>query len=98
MNKKFAARCGIVCEGCKFIRENNCGGCRETGGNPFWGECRLAKCSIEKELEHCGECSDFPCDMLREFAYDKEQGDDGKRIEMLEKWNEVGLEAWLASN
>ena len=35
----------------------------------------------------CGEC-DFPCDLLNQFAYDKEQGDDGKRIEQCRKWTE----------
>jgi hypothetical protein len=35
----------------------------------------------------CGiVCGDFPCDLLNQFAYDKEQGDDGKRIEQCRKW------------
>lgn len=39
-----------------------------------------------KGLEHCGKCSDFPCDLLNQFAYDKEQGDDGNRIEQCREW------------
>jgi hypothetical protein len=31
-------------------------------------------------------CGDFPCDLLNQFAYDKEQGDNGKRIEQCRKW------------
>jgi hypothetical protein len=23
----------------------------------FWGECLVAKCSIEKDIEHCGLCA-----------------------------------------
>ena len=42
----------------------------------------------------CGECGyreqmncgGFPCDLLNMFAYDKEQGDNGKRIEQCRKW------------
>ena len=54
----------------------------------FWGECALAECCIEKELEHCGQCENCPCDKLQEFSYDKEQGDDGERIRTLEKWKQ----------
>ncbi|WP_373887184.1 hypothetical protein [Anaerofustis stercorihominis] len=40
----------------------------------------------KKDYMHCGECSEFPCEVLNQFAYDKEQGDNGKRIEMCKKW------------
>jgi len=44
---------------------------------PFWGDsCPVKSCCEGKGLEHCGKCSDFPCELLSQFAYDKEQGDD----------------------
>ena len=49
---------------------------------PFWGDSCPVKASCEeKNLEHCGQCKEFPCDLLHQFAYDKQQGDNGKRIE-----------------
>lgn len=43
-------------------------------------------CCESKSLEHCGKCKGFPCDLLSQFAYDKEQGDDGKRIRQCRTW------------
>ena len=31
---------------------------------PFWGECKVNRCSTEKGLDHCGVCNDFPCELL----------------------------------
>ena len=43
----------------------------------------MATCCIGKGLAHCGKCDQFPCDVLKEFAYSKEHGDNGARIERL---------------
>jgi hypothetical protein len=66
----------------------NCGGCVKID-KPFWaGEnsCPVKSYCENKNYEHCGVCAAFPCDLLNRFAYDKEQGDDGKRIEQCRKW------------
>ena len=91
MNKEFAARCGLRCDQCSYREKQNCPGCIKAEGKMFWGECVLARCCMEKELEHCGKCRDFPCADLRKFAYDKDQGDNGERIRNLEQWNETGF-------
>ncbi|MEW6710633.1 MAG: DUF3795 domain-containing protein, partial [Candidatus Riflebacteria bacterium] len=31
----------------------------------------------------------FPCQLLNKFAYDKEQGDNGKRIEQCRLWAQL---------
>lgn len=55
---------------------------------PFWGEtCPIKTCCEEKKLAQCGACDSFPCDALTAFSYDKEQGDNGKRIEQCKEWN-----------
>jgi hypothetical protein len=42
---------------------------------PFWGgECKVKSCCESKTLNHCGECSDFPCEMLSNMG--KDQGYD----------------------
>ena len=77
--------CGINCAKCKYKEKIGCKGCRESKGIMFWGECKISKCAQAKKLEHCGLCCNFPCDNLKAFAYDKQQGDNGQRIKNLRK-------------
>lgn len=80
------SRCGIKCSECAYREQMNCEGCIVIK-KPFWGEnCPVKSCSETKCHNHCGECDSFPCDLLNQFAYDKEQGDDGKRIEQCNDW------------
>jgi hypothetical protein len=80
------SRCGILCSDCDYREKMNCGGCINID-KPFWGEsCPVKSCCEGRNIEHCGECNEFPCDLLNQFAFDKEQGDDGKRIEQCRKW------------
>ncbi len=76
----FAAICGIDCSCCEYREKMNCPGCHAVGGKPFWGECPVAACAAGKGHLHCGHCAEFVCPVLHRFAYDPEQGDDGKRI------------------
>jgi len=81
--------CGLLCTTCDFVKSNNCNGCIATKGNPFYGECKIAKCCLEKELAHCGQCDKMPCDMLKEYSCgDGEHCDKpkGSRLEVLEMW------------
>lgn len=82
----FESRCGILCNECEFLLEGTCKGCLKID-KPFWGEsCPVKSCCEGKDLSHCGRCKEFPCDLLHQFSYDKEQGDNGKRIEQCKKW------------
>ena len=85
--KKVESRCGIECSKCDYKESMNCAGCLKIK-KPFWGDLCPVKCCCEnKKLNHCGECYYFPCDLLNGFAYDKEQGDEGLRIETCKKWS-----------
>ena len=91
VDQLFAAqsRCGLLCEGCTFRESHGCTGCIAINGNPFWGECPVAKCCHGKGSGHCGECPDLPCDILREFPCgDSEHCDKpaGVRIEIIRAW------------
>ena len=80
------SRCGLLCSACDYREQMNCKNCISIT-KPFWGDaCPVKSCCEERRHEHCGLCSDFPCDLLKQFAYDKEQGDDGKRIEQCKVW------------
>ena len=60
--------CGIDCEACKYRTEMNCGGCTAKECKVFWGKCELHQCCTEKGHEHCGQCEEFPCAKLQEWA------------------------------
>ena len=83
MGSAELAYCGLDCGRCDCRAKTNCPGCQAAGGRMFWGECQVATCCMGKGLAHCGKCDEFPCDVLKEFAYSKEHGDNGQRIERL---------------
>ena len=86
MDRELIARCGAYCGDCKWKEKMNCLGCQITKGNMFWGECLVAKCSIEKGIDHCGLCSSLPCDILQEAFDHPEHGDNGERLANLKAW------------
>ena len=86
---RIESRCGILCSECAYREQMGCKGCVHIQ-KPFWGEvCPVKACSEEKGQEHCGQCQDFPCDLLHQFAYDEKQGDNGKRIEQCKVWKSL---------
>jgi len=83
------SRCGLLCKWCTYKESNGCGGCVETNGHPFHGECPVAKCCQGKGYAHCGECPDMPCALLRQYSFDDpEHGDNppGSRTEVCKAW------------
>lgn len=84
--KEIQSRCGICCSECSFLKEGTCKGCLNIE-KPFWGDsCQVKSCCESKKISCCGKCDEFPCEILKAFAYDKEQGDNGLRIENCIKW------------
>ena len=80
------SRCGILCSKCDWQKTEKCKGCSNID-KPFWGVCPVKSCCEEKKLEHCGECTDFPCTQLNEFAYDEKEGDCGVRLDQCKIWS-----------
>lgn len=82
----FESRCGLKCSDCHWGEIMKCTGCTKIT-KPFWGpSCQIKNCVEKKKLNHCGECKNFPCKQLHEFAYDPATGDEGTRIETLTDW------------
>ncbi len=82
----ITSRCGILCEECEYRESHGCKGCTHIS-KPFWGEaCPVKSCCEQKEHSHCGKCSSFACEQLTAFAFDEEQGDNGKRLDQCRKW------------
>lgn len=83
------SRCGLLCSQCAYREQMNCPGCTKIKA-PFWGDtCPVKDCCEQKGHAHCGQCGDFPCNLLRQFAYDPQQGDDGARIEQCKRWRDT---------
>lgn len=78
---KVETYCGLSCSECDYRESCHCGGCIATNGKPFHGECEVAHCAQEKKRRFCGECPEFPCELLNRYSFDPEQGDNGQRIE-----------------
>lgn len=85
------SRCGLLCNDCEYKEPMQCKGCLAME-KPFWGDsCPVKSCCEAKQHSHCGECSEFPCELLNQFSYDKNQGDQGKRIEQCRKWHSATI-------
>lgn len=67
----FESRCGVCCDFCERKATVNCSGCIHME-RPFWGgECKVKSCCEKKGLNHCGECQEFPCEMLANMGVDQ---------------------------
>lgn len=84
----FESRCGVCCNSCVRREDVSCTGCLNMKA-PFWGGiCGVKSCCEGKEINHCGECEIFPCDMLSNMG--KDQGyDPSIKIEQCKKWMNV---------
>ncbi|AOR25106.1 DUF3795 domain-containing protein [Clostridium taeniosporum] len=81
----FESRCGVLCNSCKRKEQVHCNGCINMV-KPFWGgECKVKSCCENKILNHCGECIDFPCEMLSTMGV-KEGFDPAPKIANCKKW------------
>lgn len=43
-----------------FLAQGSCKGCRE--GGCLLGNCGVRACSMERTVDFCGQCPDFPCE------------------------------------
>jgi len=47
-------------------QDKPCKGCRFEGGWSWWPDCPVRECVLQKGLDFCYQCSDFPCKKLKE--------------------------------
>ena len=59
--------CGLYCGACPSYQKGTCLGCRSENRaqnrKSKWG-CKIRECCKKKEIEHCGQCSNFPCTII----------------------------------
>ena len=76
MGDVLMAPCGTHCGFCVYYKQERlprCSGCGAQKGHPFWGDCKLYACAREHDVEHCGLCNEFPCELFVN-QYDPEHG------------------------
>ncbi len=68
--------------------DKSCPGCRQGGGYP---DCPIRKCAVERQVDICINCQEYPCDHLRQFnkVYPTLLAD-GERLRL------IGVDAWIA--
>lgn len=86
MDKNLIGKCGTYCGDCKWVESTGCKGCQANAGKPFWGICKVAVCSIEKNVHHCGSCNEVPCAQLKEAFNTPGHEDHGERLANLINW------------
>jgi hypothetical protein len=86
--------CGAYCGACDWRERTGCPGCQPAASAVFWGECRIAACTLGRGVVHCGLCPEVPCALLREAFADPEHGDRGERLANLRAWAR-GERTWL---
>jgi hypothetical protein len=94
MTRTQAAVCGTYCGECDAYLEGVCCGCGYQLGQTRRGECAIFQCCIvERGLEHCGLCMDFPCQVFVSHAAPL---DVARRYKALRRRAAIGTIAWLA--
>ncbi len=77
----------------RTVEEMTCYGCRSDKRSVYCDKyCKMTKCTSEKGIDFCGECSEYPCQELKTF-----QAQMPHRIELWEahqRIREVGFKTW----
>lgn len=73
--------CGLQCNNCDAKKSHRCGGCVASNGILYQEKCEIAECAKSRGKRFCGECEQFPCEIIERISHDPEYGDNGTRIE-----------------
>ncbi len=75
------------------ITEIQCPGCRQAREDKdAWGhKCLIRNCALDKELDSCSHCPDFPCDKLQKIT----ELSENTVVAQLAEFNELGMDKWL---
>jgi len=68
-----------------------CPGCRLEN---MFGECAIRDCAMNKGIDYCSQCNDFPCEKSIRFNSDGKPHHE-ESIDNLKLLKEVGEEKWL---
>ena len=96
--------CGLYCGACPSYQKATCLGCRsedkKQSRKSKWG-CKIRNCCFkERNVEYCGQCNDFPCNiisnkLINSHPHDPRFNYRHKIPENILKINKLGLERWF---
>lgn len=93
LRRRLAAVCGRFCGECDAFTNASCCGCGYQLGRTLRGECTIFQCAVvDRGLEHCGLCTDFPCQVFLSHAAPHEVA---VRYQALCLRAKVGTTGWL---
>jgi hypothetical protein len=78
----------------KTMEEPTCQGCRSDKLRHHCSECKIRECAEGKGINHCGDCTEIPCEMLRNFQLDG-RAHHLDVMDNLAELREQGCEKWL---
>jgi len=82
------------------VEKAQCKGCRNENGIigflSMSESCNVYRCTQEKGLDFCYECSDFPCDYLHPYADKASSFPHNTKVFNLCLIKKMGLEEWAA--
>jgi len=71
-----------------------CYGCKSGDPSNWCNECEFKSCAEEKGVDFCGECIEYPCQMLKDFQADKAVHHSSV-LRGCDRIKEIGMEKWL---
>ena len=71
-----------------------CHGCRSKKNNLCCMNCGIKRCCMQKEIEACNQCEEFPCSVLKAFDNDEYPHHSGV-IDSLKELSANGQDTWL---
>jgi len=74
------------------VDDIRCKGCLSDEPFVYCHTCTIRACVIEKGIEGCHQCDDFPCKSIEDFPLPV-----GKRVILraIPTWRELGTERWM---
>ncbi len=71
-----------------------CNGCLSPQLAIFCRRCAMRECTIKKEITHCAQCPDFPCQTIINFNNDG-LPHHSEVLSNIHRQQEMGINAWL---
>ncbi len=68
------------CPGCRL--ENKC------------GECQIRDCAVDKNIDYCSQCTDYPCQLINNFVNDGKPHHE-EIIDNFKLLSNIGEDRWL---
>lgn len=78
------------------LDEVSCHGCKTTVNAIFCRNCAIRSCAMNKKVEYCFQCHDYPCQKLVDFRQDR-YSHHSVILQNLEMIQRLGVENWLSA-